>query len=564
MRDKDEWLWRARARTRTRSSTGCGRTEGEGEGEGEGKGEGKGARKMAHVRASMILVKNITSLTSRVAMASTQQWWHCQKFCQSSCLYSYSHLRASNACNENGNVDPASAVLRMRMRLKRMGDVNSLTYRANAISSAPFLSRSYHSSNNDDKSGNINNNSSIRHRSVSNSMSSSDGLQSKYDSFHRAMLMFNKELAQNNTNTSLDQSWSFMRDELLLSQRAIKVLHSARPIIFRSLAADEDARSKAKEIVSKLRGERFKLDEAQLVKFLLEAPRYMDYKQDLDTFSEYFGKELRIDDKDLKKMLIKCPRLFSQDLDNLVSPVIEFFRKSLKMNQSDIKRIVKRIPQVLTLHVERKMEPQLFFLVHEMGIEFDILKKMVKRFPQIFSHGTAKLRERTDFFRSMGMSDRQVTETISRAPELLGLVLDKRLEFWRRLISEMMQSNGSTPSGSTISSNANESRTVKSVDEQLCSMTLMCPAVLLLKPETVVEKFRYAVDVMKLEPLELLKFPHYFTYSFRNRIEKRFGILMAMNIYDMSIASMLVRTDEKFEKACISISNRHRQSGISQ
>lgn len=233
---------------------------------------------------------------------------------------------------------------------------------------------------------------------------------------------------------------------------------------------------------------------------------------------------------------------------NQVFPVVNFFKTSLDMNRSDIKRVVKRIPQVLTLHVERKMLPQLKFLVKEMGIDELTLKKLVKRFPQIFSHGTERLRERTGLFRTMGMTDQQVTETVKRAPEVLGLVLDKRLDFWREIVEVMIEKQRK--------SNAAHLDSTLSVDDIICSMTLLCPAVLLLKHETVEAKLWFALDVMKLEPIELIKFPHYFTYSFRNRIEKRHGILKAMNIHNMSIASMLVRTDDKFEKACISLSNK--------
>ena len=355
-------------------------------------------------------------------------------------------------------------------------------------------------------------------------------------------------------------SSSFMTAELGLSPRSVKKLHEMRPVCSRAIASSDTTRKRALALVEVLSG-RFGMTEQELVKFLAYSPVKLDFKTDINVFIEYFTNELGFDDNDLKTIMRKFPLLFRCDHESQVLPVVDFLRGELLMDDADVKRATRKYPQILTLRVDRKLSPMMSYFLDVLGMRLPNLRTAVVRFPQILSHSEESIHERLGLLRDLGMSDADLGVVVAKAPQVLGLVLDKRMEFWKSVVADLLRREALREKASSSKSSLSSSLSLSSssslahvdidarVNAALAGMIRLCPTILHMRQETVETKLQYAIETMHFSPENILSFPQYFTYSFGKRIKPRFGILKAMNVEDMPLPYMLTKADDGFEQS---------------
>ena len=215
------------------------------------------------------------------------------------------------------------------------------------------------------------------------------------------------------------------------------------------------------------------------------------------------------------------------------------------MDTDTLKRATRLYPQILTLRVDRKLMPMLSFFVDVLGMPLPSVRKAVVRFPQILGHSEESVRMRLSLLRQLGMSDADLGVVVAKAPQVLGLLLDKRVQFWRSIVAEMLKRDVPREQAAS-SSNADMNARVNSA---LAGMIRLCPTILHASQEAVEAKLQYAMETMRSSPEDILSFPQYFTYSLPKRIKPRFGILKAMRVDDMPLPNMLTKGDDMFEQS---------------
>jgi mTERF domain-containing protein len=85
--------------------------------------------------------------------------------------------------------------------------------------------------------------------------------------------------------------------------------------------------------------------------------------------------------------------------------------------------------------------------------------------------------------------------------------------------------------------------------EEVADMVRRLPSLLGFSIVTVIQpKYNYLVEVMQRSPKELVRFPHFFSYSLEKRIIPRHQVVGEANQSSRSLSSLYGCSDAVFEK----------------
>lgn len=280
-------------------------------------------------------------------------------------------------------------------------------------------------------------------------------------------------------------------------------------------------------------------------------------EKDLWPVGDYL-KTIHASADDIDKIITSFPRLFCYSLDQDFRPAVshleslgvdsilmgKLFRRhpqllknrlsfelktnflmNLGLEKKDLGKVIYNAPQLLGLSVEDKMQPTTQFL-ESIGVKGSALLKVIKRKPMILAHSIdTKLQPNAQFLERLGIKHDDIGKLVTRHPQLLTLSVEKNLD---PTIMYLMGLNFTR--------------------DEVADMVRRLPSLLGFSVVTVLEpKYKYLVDTMKRSPKELVRFPHFFSYSLVNRIIPRHQIL-GDACQSHSLSSIYGCSDMIFEK----------------
>ncbi|KAL3685943.1 hypothetical protein R1sor_003965 [Riccia sorocarpa] len=201
------------------------------------------------------------------------------------------------------------------------------------------------------------------------------------------------------------------------------------------------------------------------------------------------------------------------------------FLLSVGLERKHLGKVIYNAPQLLCLSVEDNMLPTIKFL-ESISVKGPLLLKVLKRKPMILAYNVeTKLKLNVKFLRSIQIKQGEIGKLVARHPQLLTLSIEKNLKptldyflklgFTRSEVAEMVRSLPSVLGFSVL--------------------TVLAP------------KYGYLVDIMKRSKKDVIRFPHYFSYSLEKRIIPRHQRLG--ELFDsFALSSMYSCSDDAFDK----------------
>eukprot|EP00889_Picochlorum_renovo_P007078 jgi/Picre1/34108/NNA_001583.t1 len=158
-----------------------------------------------------------------------------------------------------------------------------------------------------------------------------------------------------------------------------------------------------------------------IVKIVCRSPRVLEYGSEQTVRPRLeFLKNCGVLDQNISKVVLKAPMLMSLSLKETLEPRSEFLRNRLGLNTSSLGKLISRHPQALTC-TEDMMQQRVDFLMSKAGISASDLGKVVVAHPQVLHYKLDSMVERLEYLNSVGMSEKQISQAVSRFPQLFSL-----------------------------------------------------------------------------------------------------------------------------------------------
>lgn len=159
----------------------------------------------------------------------------------------------------------------------------------------------------------------------------------------------------------------------------------------------------------------------QIVKVVHKFPRILEYgsEQTVKPRLDFLG-ECGVQQQNIAKIILKSPMIMSLSLSDTLQPRASFLKEELGLNKANLGKLISRHPQVLTCTKEM-MQLRVDFLIEKAGIKPADLGKIVVTHPQVLHYKIDSMLERLDYLRSVGMTREQVSQAVSRFPQVFSL-----------------------------------------------------------------------------------------------------------------------------------------------
>lgn len=246
--------------------------------------------------------------------------------------------------------------------------------------------------------------------------------------------MSDEEFATFASKYSLEQAWRPQIDILTrlgLTPSQLSKIAESRPEIFQT--SEKTMRRKIaffKESVG--------MTDNDIVKIVCRSPRVLEYGSEQTVRPRLeFLKNCGVLDQNISKVVLKAPMLMSLSLKETLEPRSEFLRNRLGLNTSSLGKLISRHPQALTC-TEDMMQQRVDFLMSKAGISASDLGKVVVAHPQVLHYKLDSMVERLEYLNSVGMSEKQISQAVSRFPQLFSLsVTSNMAPKWHYLVEHL-------------------------------------------------------------------------------------------------------------------------------
>eukprot|EP00890_Picochlorum_soloecismus_P005317 jgi/Picsp_1/5787/NSC_03146-R1_protein len=159
----------------------------------------------------------------------------------------------------------------------------------------------------------------------------------------------------------------------------------------------------------------------QIVKVVHKFPRILEYgsEQTVKPRLEFLS-ECGVQPQNIAKIISKSPMIMSLSLSDTLSPRASFLKEELGLNKANLGKLISRHPQVLTCTKEM-MQLRVDFLLAKAGIKSEDLGKVVVAHPQVLHYKIDSMLERLEYLSSVGMTQEQISQAVSRFPQVFSL-----------------------------------------------------------------------------------------------------------------------------------------------
>ncbi|CAM6126585.1 unnamed protein product [Calypogeia fissa] len=278
----------------------------------------------------------------------------------------------------------------------------------------------------------------------------------------------------------------------------------------------------------------------------------------LEEVAIFMEEEVGVKRKDFGNILFSNPFIAGSRVDDCLRPKIEFLRNR-GISKEQMGKMVVRSPQILTYSLEGKLlaiEKKLL----EIGLKGDEIGKIFIKHPAVFGTSISKFDKNIQSLRDGGI--KEVAKAIFKLPQIMSLSLDSKfqqvvqflrddLKLQQEQITKML-----TCQISILSFSIQDNMRPKVgyfyemglQQEDIARLVVKYPNVFCHSLDNSIKpKVRYLLEVMKLEVLELICFPHYLSYSLLTRIIPRHEYV-AKHCLHFRLSSLLSCGDEVFQK----------------
>ncbi|CAD7703854.1 unnamed protein product [Ostreobium quekettii] len=290
------------------------------------------------------------------------------------------------------------------------------------------------------------------------------------------------------------------------------------------------------------------------------------FEGNLKIFADYAKSEMGASKDEFVRLLQKEPSLLLRSVERDIVPKVAFFRDLGGPPRTTMACLVQN-PRMLTYSLEDQLKPCLSFLTKQLHIPKDEYMHLLKRRPSLMGFSVDyKLVPKLQYFATLGLSPNDVGKMAVKFPAVLTANLNRKVEVLVQfLVSDLKIPEGNIgaiikrmPSLVTNSMESNRSRHEYYLglglsSEDVGKMVLEFPQVLgnSLSGE-MPTKVQFLQQEMEKDLEELVKFPYFLNYSFRDRIVPRAGFLKIVKgrkgIKDVSLFKMYYPSDAKFCK----------------
>ncbi|KAJ0973064.1 hypothetical protein J5N97_021023 [Dioscorea zingiberensis] len=229
--------------------------------------------------------------------------------------------------------------------------------------------------------------------------------------------------------------------------------------------------------------------------------------------------DLGVPRSNIPTILNKRPQLCGISLPENLKPMMNYL-EGLGLDKSRWAKVISRFPALLT-YSRQKVKATVDYL-HELGVSEQNIGKILTRCPQIISYSVDdNLRPTAKYFRSLGVN---ISSLILRCPQTFGLSIEASL----KPVTEFFLEKGYS---------IEDIGTMVSRYGALYTFSI---------PDNLLPKWNFFLT-MDYPRSELVKFPHYFSYSLEARIKPRYrrvkecGVRLVLN-------QVLSVSDSEFEK----------------
>lgn len=164
-----------------------------------------------------------------------------------------------------------------------------------------------------------------------------------------------------------------------------------------------------------------------LVKIIAKHPRVLEYRTErtMKPRVEYL-REIHVDPKDLAKVITRAPVLLELSVNKTLRPRAQYLTREIGIPEEAIGKLVTKHPAVLTYNSDTMVAPRVRFFL-DLGVSKEGLAKMVARHPQLLHYSIDSMKPRLDYLQAIGMSEQEITTTVSRLGTLFSLSIESSL-----------------------------------------------------------------------------------------------------------------------------------------
>ncbi|KAJ4834300.1 hypothetical protein Tsubulata_034313, partial [Turnera subulata] len=265
--------------------------------------------------------------------------------------------------------------------------------------------------------------------------------------------------------------------------------------------------------------------------------------------------ELGMDFKQIKLMAWKCPSLVSYSLERKLKPLVAFLL-DLGVSKEEIPTILKKCPQLCGYSIKENLAPTVVHL-ESLGVKRSLWPKILCHHPSILSFSRQKIEATVTFLLDMGVSAKDIGKVLYRCPQMFSFSIDDKLrpmvEYFTSFGVDVAILLRRNPQLFKLSIESNFNHVTQyflakgfSVEE-LGAMISSCGSFYWYSlAKNLAPKWEFFLT-MGYPREQLVKFPHYFSYSLEERIKPRYYIVKKHGL-DMKLDRMLTLTDPAFEK----------------
>ncbi|KAK9691114.1 hypothetical protein RND81_09G176500 [Saponaria officinalis] len=246
--------------------------------------------------------------------------------------------------------------------------------------------------------------------------------------------------------------------------------------------------------------------------------------------------ELGMDLKTIQQIISKFPAFAYYSLEGKVRPVVEFLL-DLGIPKSEIPIILRKRPQLCGISLSENLIPTMKFL-EGLGLDKSKWARVIYRFPPLLTYSRQKLMSTVDFLYEMGLTAEAVGKVLTRCPNIISYSVEDTLRPTAKYFSLLGLDVSILLYRSPQSFGLSIERNLKLVTDfflrrgySLEDLKLMIRSYGTLYTfsleDNLIPKCFLTTDYPKTD---LVKFPQFFGYNLKERIEPRFAIVQQCGV----------------------------------
>ncbi|KAK9755101.1 hypothetical protein RND81_01G002400 [Saponaria officinalis] len=248
--------------------------------------------------------------------------------------------------------------------------------------------------------------------------------------------------------------------------------------------------------------------------------------------------ELGMDLKTIQQIISKFPAFAYYSLEGKVRPVVEFLL-DLGIPKSEILIILRKRPQLCGISLSENLIPTMKFL-EGLGLDKSKWARVIYRFPPLLTYSRQKLMSTVDFLYEMGLTAEAVGKVLTRCPNIISYSVEDNLRPTAKYFSLLGLDVSILLYRSPQSFGLSIERNLKPVTDfflqrgySLEDLKLMIRRYGTLYTfsleDNLIPKWEFFLTT-DYPKTDLVKFPQFFGYSLKERIEPRFAIVQQCGV----------------------------------